>query len=205
MRIYVDMDDVLCETAAALCILAEREFGKSVRYGDVRSFDLQEVFGLTDGEMERFRVVSHERGSILGYPQTPGAADGVRALVAAGHRVDIVTGRPAFTHRDTSEWLRTAGLGDLPVTYVDKYGRSFASGPDDPPTVDMGELEARRYDVVIDDSPVVLRRLAEWTRSRILVFSRPWNEAFPLAANMTRVRGWPDVLRMDWRAPARNA
>lgn len=198
MRIYVDMDDVLCETAATLCELAEREFGRSVRYCDVRSFDLQEVFGLTDGEMERFCVVSHERGSILGYPQTPGAADGVRALAAAGHRVDIVTGRPAFTHRDTSEWLRIAGLGGFPVTYVDKYGRSFASGPEDPPTVTMDELETRRYEAVIDDSPVVLRRLARWTRSRVLVFSRPWNESFPLAANMTRVRGWPDVSRLRW-------
>ena len=202
MRIYVDMDDVLCETAAALCKLAEREFGKFVEYGNVRSFDLQEVFGLTDGEMDRFRVVSHERDSILGYPQTPGAADGVRALVEAGHLVDIVTGRPAFTHCDTSEWLRAAGLGGLPVTYVDKYGRSFASGPDDPPTVTLGELESRRYDVVIDDSPVVLRRLAEWRSSRVLVFSRPWNESFPLAPNMIRVGGWEDVSRLRWMLPA---
>jgi hypothetical protein len=123
-------------------------------------------------------------------------------LAAAGHRVDIVTGRPAFTHHDTSEWLRIAGLGAFPVTYVDKYGRSFASGPEDPPTVTMDELETRCYDVVIDDSPVVLRRLAGWIHSRVLVFSRPWNESFPLAENMTRVGGWTDVTRLRWLFPA---
>ena len=46
--IYVDMDDVLCETAANLCRLAEREFGRHVDYADVFAFDLQKVFGLTD-------------------------------------------------------------------------------------------------------------------------------------------------------------
>jgi len=35
MRIYCDMDDILCETAASLCTLAEREFGRVVAYEDV--------------------------------------------------------------------------------------------------------------------------------------------------------------------------
>ena len=40
MRIYVDMDAVLCETAASLCRLAERAFGRQVSYGQVFDFDL---------------------------------------------------------------------------------------------------------------------------------------------------------------------
>ena len=59
MRIYVDIDDVLCETAATLCGLAEREFGRHVKYLDVRQFDLQKVFSLDDSEMARFRELSH--------------------------------------------------------------------------------------------------------------------------------------------------
>ena len=39
MRIYVDIDDVLCETAASLCGLAAREFGRHVAYEDVGVFD----------------------------------------------------------------------------------------------------------------------------------------------------------------------
>ena len=195
MKIYVDIDDVLCETAAELCGLAEREFGKGARYEDVRCFDLKVAFGLDDAQMARFSELSHERDSILSYPPTPGAADGVLALRDAGHRVDIVTGRPAFTHRDTADWLRSAGLAGFPVTYVDKYGRTFPPRPDDPPTVSLAELEARGYDLAIDDSPVVLRRLAEWRRTRVMVYSRPWNRDFRLAANMVRVGGWPDILR----------
>jgi len=192
-RIYVDMDDVLCETAVTLCAVAEREFGKVVPYGEVRSFDLQKVFSLDDEEMARFREISHSEETLASYPVTEGAVEGVKALEAAGCAVDIVTGRPASAHRGTEAWLASAGLGGFGVTYVDKYGRAgcFAENPDDPPTITMEELRSRRYDVAIDDSPVVLRRLAEWTETRVIVFDRPWNASFPLAPNMTRVASWP--------------
>ena len=195
--IYVDMDDVLCETAANLCALAAREFGRHVEYRDVFAFDLQKVFRLTDGEMKRFMALSHQPGALLTHPVTPGAPEGVLALRAAGHDVEIVTGRPAYAHGDTERWLEAAGLGGFPVTYVDKYGRDacYAHNPGDPPTVPLDELLARRFDVVIDDSPQILARLSGWTGTRILVFSRPWNASFGLAPNMERVGGWKDIVR----------
>ena len=124
-------------------------------------------------------------------------SDLVLALRAAGHDVEIVTGRPAYAHGDTERWLEAAGLGGFPVTYVDKYGRDacYAHNPGDPPTVPLDELLARRFDVVIDDSPQILARLSGWTGTCILVFSRPWNASFGLAPNMERVGGWKDIVR----------
>ena len=196
MRIYVDIDDVLCETAATLCGLAEREFGRHVKYLDVRQFDLQKVFSLDDSEMARFRELSHSAHALASYPVTQGAVAGVRALVAAGHQVDAVTGRPASSHRGTEAWLEAAGFGDLPVTYVDKYGRAgcFGQNPDDPPTVSMDELGERRYDAAIDDSPLALDRLADWRSTRVFVFDRPWNADYALAPNMVRASGWRQIV-----------
>ena len=194
--IYVDMDDVLCETAANLCRLAEREFGRHVEYEDVFAFDLQKVFALSNDEMSRFMIASHAPGALLTHPVTPGAPEALRALRDAGHSVEIVTGRPAYAHGDTERWLAAAGIGDFPVTYVDKYGRdkSYAHNEGDPPTVKLDELLARKFDVVIDDSPQILELLSGWKDTRILVFSRPWNASFALSANMTRVGGWRDIL-----------
>ena len=197
MRIYVDVDDVLCETAAHLCELAAREFGRHVAYADVFQFDLQKVFGFSDADMRRFMLRAHEPDSILSHAVTPDAPEGVRALRAAGHAVEIVTGRPAASHAATAAWLAAAGLAGFPVSYVDKYGRAahYARNPGDPPTVPLDELLARRYDVVIDDSPAVLRHLATaWPATRIFVYDRPWNRAYPLAPNMTRVAGWPEIV-----------
>ena len=83
MRIYVDVDDVLCETAAHLCKLAACEFGRHVAYADVFQFDLQKVFGFSDADMRRFMLRAHEPDSIRSHAVTPGAPEGVRALRAA--------------------------------------------------------------------------------------------------------------------------
>ena len=194
MRIYCDMDDILCETAATLCRLVEREFGVRVAYEDVHEFDLQKSFGLTADEMRRFMALAHRPESLLAYSETPGAVAGLKALAAAGHEVEIVTGRPASSFRATEAWLAAAGLGDFPVTYVNKYGRLFSQDGDAPEMVPLADLLKRHYDVVIDDSPMVLPAFAAWTATRVMVFDRPWNAQFELAPNMTRVFGWGDVL-----------
>ena len=196
MKIYVDIDDVLCETAVSLCEMAAREFGRCVDYADVHEFDLQKVFSFSAEEMERFRILSHLPDALASFSVTPGAVEGVRALVSAGHDVDLVTGRPASSHVGTEAWLGKARLGDFTVSYVDKYDRShvFWRGAGDPPTVPMKELRARGYDFAIDDSPLVLSKLADWSDTKVLVFNRPWNAEFTLASNMARVDGWADIL-----------
>ena len=200
MRIYCDMDDILCETAATLCRLVERTFGVHVAYEDVREFDLQKSFNLTGDQMRRFMALVHEPENLLAYHETPGAVAGLKALAAAGHDVEIVTGRPASSFRATEAWLAAAGLGDFPVTYVNKYGRLFSQDGDAPEMVPLADLLKRHYDVVIDDSPMVLPAFAAWTSTRILVFDRPWNAQFELVPNMTRVFGWSDILdKLDIR------
>ena len=197
MKIYVDMDDVLCETARHLCRLAERFFQRTVAYEQVFQFDLQEVFGLTDEEMKRFMALSHRRDSLLAHAATRGARKSLLDLRAAGHDVHIVTGRPGSAHAATAEWLAKRGLGGFPVTFVDKYGRDahYPHNPDDPPTVTLPELLAQKFDLVIDDSPSILRHLTAWPKTRIFVFARPWNVHYALAPNMTRVNGWPEIRR----------
>ena len=189
------MDDVLCETAAALCRLAEREFGVRVPYRGVSDFDLQKTFGLSDAQMRRFMAAAHERGCLLSYEATAGAAEGLKALAAAGCEVDVVTGRPASSHEATSEWLSRAGLDGFEVTYVDKYGREVPTGRGLPETLPLSELLKRRYDVAIDDSPAVLPALSAWKHTKVLVFDRPWNAGFGLSENMTRVDGWAAIGR----------
>lgn len=193
MRIYCDMDDILCETAATLCRLAASTFGVRVRYEDVRNFDLQQTFGLTDGQMRNFMCAAHEPSCLLSYPETSGAVAGLKAFAAEGHDVEIVTGRPATSHAATEAWLRAAGLGAFPVTYVNKYGRLFSQDGDAPEMVSRDDLLKRHYDIAIDDSPLILSALAAWTETRVLVYDRPWNRDFALAPNMVRVKSWAEI------------
>lgn len=196
MKIYVDMDDVLCETAKALCEIAASEFSRAVEYENVREFDLQKTFSLSDGEMRRFRELSHMPEVLASFAQTAGAVDGVRALIAEGHHVDIVTGRPASSHVGTKAWLDAAGLSDVPVTYMDKYNRAaeFGLSEDDPKVFTREEVARRGYDFAIDDSPTALEMLAEWRNTKVLIYDRPWNASFAPKPNMRRVFGWDEIL-----------
>lgn len=195
MRISCDMDDILCETAHTLCALAERMFGKRVAYEDIVSFNLQETFSLTDGEMARFMAAAHEYATILSYAPTPGAVEALTALRASGHEVEIVTGRPATSYRATEAWLGENGLGGFSVTYVNKYGRLFSNDGDAPEMVPMADFLKRHYDVAIDDSPMALTPLAAWNETRVFVFDRPWNRRFTPAANMIRVKDWAAIMK----------
>lgn len=194
MRVYCDIDDVLAETARTLCLLAKRLFGITRAYEEVTSFHLREVFGLNDEEDRLFMEAAHEAAHLKSYPVVAGAVEGLRALSAAGCAIDLVTGRPASAHEGTRAWLDVAGLGAYPVIYADKYARVFSHRAGEPETIPFDALEGRIYDIAIDDSPVALKRLASWKRTRVIVFDRPWNRAFPLAPNMTRAHTWPEIV-----------
>ena len=59
MKIYVDFDDCLCETARAFTLIAERLFRKKVPYEEVRFFNLKTSFDLTDEEYEKMMIEGH--------------------------------------------------------------------------------------------------------------------------------------------------
>ena len=48
MNLYVDFDDCLCETARHFSGLVKSLFGKDVPYEDIKHFNLQKSFTLTE-------------------------------------------------------------------------------------------------------------------------------------------------------------
>lgn len=50
MKIYVDFDDILSETALYFSHLVKKMFGKYVPYENIKSFSLQKSFDLSDEE-----------------------------------------------------------------------------------------------------------------------------------------------------------
>lgn len=61
MKIYIDYDDCLCETARAFTGIAERLFGKKVPYEEVQFFNLQDSFKLTDDEYKQLCLNKYDR------------------------------------------------------------------------------------------------------------------------------------------------
>jgi len=196
MRIYVDFDDVLCETARALSVLAHGMFGRDVPYEDIRFFNLQQSFSLSAEQIDQLMVRAHEDAFLEALAPTPGGADAVCALEAAGHEVVIVTGRQPDCHAGSLAWLRRHGLAHLEIVYVDKYGRAPAETPEGvPPMLCLDAFNRLHFDIAIDDSPNALDLLAPRTNCHTIIFDRPWNRAYSPAPTMSRAHAWAEVLK----------
>ena len=123
MKIYIDYDDCLCETARAFTGIAERLFGKKVPYEEVQFFNLQDSFKLTDDEYKQLMIEGHLPEVLLSFEETPGASKVINEWIDKGYEVDIITGRPYSSYEISRIWLDKHGLDRVRLLCLNKYGR----------------------------------------------------------------------------------
>ena len=197
MRIYIDFDDVLCETARHLSTLARDLFNRDVPYEAISVFDLQQAFSLSAAEIGELMDHAHRPEFLTALAPTPGVLDAVQVLERHGHDLMIVTGRPATSHTGSYGWLCKYGLEHLGILYFDKYGRAPARPPaSGPKTLNRAEFAALHFDVAIDDSPAALDLLAPRQDCTVIVYDRPWNRRYTHAGNMRRTGSWPEIVNL---------
>lgn len=85
----------------------------------------------------------------------------VRTLAAAGHRVEIWSGRSDEVRAETERWLKAEGLGGLPL----KMRRRGDNTPDDILKQSWLLAEETKPDLVFDDRDKVV---AMWRRHGII-------------------------------------
>jgi 5'(3')-deoxyribonucleotidase len=197
MRIYIDFDDVLCETARHLSVLARELFDRNVPYEAISGFDLQQAFDLSAAEIDSLMEYAHREDFLTHLDPAPGSLEAIRTLEASGHELAIVTGRPSTSHDGSCGWLSKHGLSHLGLIYLDKYGRAPANPPPGAPkTLNRDEFATLHFDVAIDDSPTALDLLAHRQNCTVIVYDRPWNRGYSPAANMRRSDSWQEIVAL---------
>ena len=191
--IYVDLDDVLCETARGFLTLLEREFGRRVAFEDIRDFDLSVSFGLGPADLERLFVLAHEHELLAELPPIPDSIETLGGWVEAGHQVAVVTGRPSRTLEDSRRWLARHRVPHHSLTFVDKYGRAEIDGDED--LVPLEALAARSFRFAVEDSLEMARYLRDTVEIPVFLLDRPWNRG--AGDGIVRCTGWSDVRRLS--------
>jgi uncharacterized HAD superfamily protein len=193
--IYVDMDDVICESCQGFLKLLQSEFSRSVAFEDVKVFDLSKSFSMSADEIEAFMERVHQPDVLATFSPLPGALDTIQGWVDGGYKIDIMTGRPPSTRAYTEEWLYRHQVGYNSLNFVDKYGRlDFDSSFGEALT--LAELAEKRFCLAVEDSAATAGFLAEHQVAPVVLIDRPWNRA--------GVNG--DIRRMaDWRELARSS
>jgi GNAT superfamily N-acetyltransferase/uncharacterized HAD superfamily protein len=192
------MDDVLCETARALLAIAAREFGKTIPYQQLNTFEVGEACGLEMREIEElFRLVHHDE-ELLAMAPIGDAVEVLRQWAAAGREIAIVTGRPPSTYDVSRAWLARHDVPHHDFVMVDKYGR-FST--ENTIAITLPELAARRFSFAVEDSPAMAKFLATEMKVPVALLDRPWNQMddHPL---ITRLSGWRAIAGIVARGNA---
>lgn len=193
MKIYIDFDDVICETAKFFTKLAKDLFDINVPYNQVHFFNLQKSFGLTDTQYDELMIAGHLPENLLAYEETPGASETINKWLDDGHEVSIITGRPFESYESSRSWLDNHGLERVPVVCVDKYGREnfnkdFSYG------MTLEDLYQLTFDFAVEDSPAAFEHVMHFDNCKVAVFDRPWNNKLELPNDrFTRCRNWQEI------------
>ncbi|SFD03627.1 5' nucleotidase, NT5C type [Butyrivibrio sp. YAB3001] len=196
MKFYVDFDDCLCETAKAFTGIASRLFRKNVPYEEVRFFNLQKSFGLTDDEYEQLMLEGHRPEVLLSYEETPGASAVLNELIDKGHEVSIITGRPSSAYEPSRRWLDEHNLERVKLYCLNKYGRdSFIKNSEF--NLELEDYYKMKFDYAIEDSPMAFKFFDHLPDMKVMVYNRPWNQDCELPGeNYTRCMSWEKIREL---------
>ena len=173
MKIYVDFDDCICETAKNFSTLAVEMFDIHVPYEKIKYFELDKSFNLTNEQYDQFMTKGHEPEVILSYDETPGATDVINEWISYGHEVFIITGRPFSAYEPSRQWLDNHGLKNVRLYCFNKYGRdSFIYSAF---SLELEDYYKMKFDFAVEDSPKAFRFFDHLPDLKVLVYDRPWN------------------------------
>ena len=193
MNIYVDFDDCLSETAKYFSNLVKDLFSLDVPYEDIRYFNLQKSFNLSEEEYDQMMLEAHKPEALLSYEETPGAREVVNGWIDQGHEVSIITGRPSSSFDASRQWLDQHGFERVTLYTLNKYGRdNFIKNSEF--GLELEDYYKMHFDIAVEDSPHAFKFFEHLPDLKVLVIDRPWNQEceFP-GANYTRVTDWKTI------------
>ena len=190
--VYVDMDDVLCQTAQHFLTILERDFGKRFTFEQLTDFDVGQACELTVDEKQELYGIVHQDEELLNIPPIPGAVDVLQQWSAAGHDIAIVTGRPPDTYEPSVQWLNKHGVPHNKTLIVDKYGR-FA--PDGSQCISLEALINHSFCWAVEDSPIMAMYLASQMKTPVALLDRPWNRKDTNHELVSRHQNWIEIAQ----------
>jgi uncharacterized HAD superfamily protein len=195
--IYVDFDDVLSDTTSAFLKILKLEFGKSVDFEDIISFDLKVSFKLTESEYEHFFQRVHQPEVIMAFDPMEGAIGALEDWVKLGHQISIVTGRLTSAYEASLDWLSKHDVPFHSFMMVDKYSRKNI---DKKIAVSMEELSDMKFSFAVEDSAKMALHLSQKMGIPVALIDRPWNRGTNLNHKISRYKSWYDIQN-DFRTP----
>lgn len=191
-NIYVDLDDVLCQTARHFLVIVERQFNKRIAYEELTDFDVGSSCGLTPAETDELYRIVHRHDELMRMAPIDDAIGALRQWQNDGYAIAIVTGRPPESFDPSLAWLARHRVPYDSFTMVDKYSR-FTT--DNSQAIRLEELAQREYCWAVEDSLPMAHFLATRMELPVALIDCPWNRVAVDHSNVGRYADWPTLAR----------
>lgn len=188
--IYVDLDDVISETTRHYVKVIEHEFGKSVAFEDITSFDLRESFSLTVREYEHFFELVHKPEIILELEPLEGVIDSLVKWKKMGFEIYVVTGRPTSAYESSLEWLKSNKVPFDSFIVVDKYSRDAI---DKKIAMTLESFSEMEFTAAVEDSMEMASFISRVMKRKVFLLDRPWNRSVPSDDCFHRCKSWREI------------
>jgi len=173
-RIALDIDSTLHHYWGLLERIVLDRHGVKLPYAEQRDWGIT-VLAVED--LSAAVMESHSEANIAAAEPYPEAVETVRAWHEAGHWIHVTSHRSEHTSEATARWLDQIGLpyDDLHCSW-DKITRCLELG----------------VDVLVDDSPVNIRRALEVEILPATIL-HPWNEEVAAEGGVVAGRDWQEL------------
>jgi hypothetical protein len=183
MLISLDFDEVLFPLMVPFLDWLRLRYhsGLKLQAADVVNYDLKPFLrGKTMELIEEFYFSPEMQQTA---PE-PGAVDGVKALMVAGHTLVIITGRPELCAKQTkSQLIRHFPL--IPVNYTNHYYDRKTTKQEE-----CRRLGARWH---VEDNVFMANDCAR-TGIKTILMRKPWKFSVRVNEDVVQVDNWPQLL-----------
>jgi uncharacterized HAD superfamily protein len=198
--IYVDFDDVLCQTARHFLAVVEREFNKRIAYEELTDFDIGASCGLDREEADELYRIVHRPDELMQMAPIEGAIGALRQWAASGYEIAIVTGRPPASYEASLAWLARHRVPHRSFSMVDKYSRFSTANT---VAIRLDELAQRHYCWAVEDSLPMAQFLATQMKLPVALIDCPWNRLTEDTVSVDRYADWATLARQMPKAGIR--
>jgi uncharacterized HAD superfamily protein len=187
-KLGVDLDDVLLDFNANLCLYHNRMFGTNLSLEDISDWDLSKIWGCPGTEAVQRVFDFYESGEHKAAQPILGSQKGIRSLLDV-YEIHLITSRPEFIEDMTKVWLHNY----FPDVFAGIHFTNHFHGEDHKKRTKLEVCNELGIDIFIEDALIHALPLAE-AGKKVVLFDRPWNRDVS-HTNMMRATSWEEVIR----------
>jgi uncharacterized protein len=187
--IAIDSDEIISAFMDGFIEYNNSFFGTKLTMKDIVSFELGQILGITEFEVEKRIEKFFESGEAKKIKLVEGAKDGVKKLLEMNYEIHVITARPLPLKDETLRWINE----HFPNQFKQIH---FAFNPY------VGASEQKKKSqickeigsgILVDDNLVNVLDCAK-AGINVLLMDALWNQTQDLPERVVRVKSWNEIL-----------